>query len=73
MTHTKSAKILLGAAVAILAMAFTAQYLTTDKAWLALLDNLHWTTGTVAAAGLASLASGIAVSGAGSVLAAGAA
>jgi len=55
MTKTRLANIIIGTAVAILAASFTLQQLTTDKYWLVLLDNLHWTTGNTAAAALAWL------------------
>src|SRR3989304_3819089 len=51
--NTKAAKIIFWAATAILALAFTAQHLSTDKTWLVFLDNLHWTTGNTAAAAMA--------------------
>ena len=36
-------------------MAFTAQHLTSDKFWLMLLDDVHWTIGNACAAALAWL------------------
>jgi len=38
-----------------LSATFTLQHLLTDRFWLVLLDNLHWTAGTAAAAALAWL------------------
>jgi diguanylate cyclase (GGDEF)-like protein/PAS domain S-box-containing protein len=55
MTKTRLANVILGAAIAILAAVFTLQHLTTDRFWLVLLDNLHWTTGNATAAALAWL------------------
>jgi len=55
MTNIPLAKIILWTSIVILASAFTLQQLLTDQSWLVLLDNLHWTTGTAAAAALAWL------------------
>lgn len=47
--NIKLDKMIFWIATAILALAFIAQHLSTAQPWLALLDNLHWTTGTAAA------------------------
>lgn len=46
-------KIIFWITTCILLVAFTAQYLITDKTWLVFLDNLHWTTTSTAAAAMA--------------------
>jgi general stress protein CsbA len=53
MTHIRLARFILWTTIAILLMAFTAQYFTAAKYWLVFLDNIHWTTGNVCAAALA--------------------
>lgn len=53
--NIRLAKVVFWTAVIILSMAFIAQHLTTDKFWLVLLDDIHWTIATACAAALAGL------------------
>ncbi len=55
MTNTPLAKAILWASIIVLAAAFTLQYMLSDRFWLVLLDNIHWTIGNAAAAALAWL------------------
>ncbi|MBI5431005.1 MAG: EAL domain-containing protein [Nitrosomonadales bacterium] len=53
MRTEKTGSAIFRASATILAAIFAAQQLTADKAWLMLLDNVHWTTGNAAAAAMA--------------------
>jgi diguanylate cyclase (GGDEF)-like protein/PAS domain S-box-containing protein len=55
MTNTPLAKIILWTSIIILVATFTLQHQFTTQFSLVLLDNLHWTTATAAAAALAWL------------------
>jgi diguanylate cyclase (GGDEF)-like protein/PAS domain S-box-containing protein len=55
MTNTPLGKTILWISIVVLAATFTLQRFVTDRFWLVLSDNFHWTIGTAAAAALAWL------------------